>query len=75
ILCYLLTLNACGILLVLGSARLDTLPVAIYSSATVDIDLPAAAAGAGVMLAMSLTLYALYRRMCRRANAGGRDVR
>ncbi|MBF4026381.1 2-aminoethylphosphonate ABC transporter permease subunit [Burkholderia pseudomallei] len=75
ILCFLLTLNECGILLVLGSARLVTLPVAIYSSATVDIDLPAAAAGAVVMLAMSLTLYALYRRMSRRANEGGRDVR
>ncbi|EDK57553.1 ABC transporter, permease protein, partial [Burkholderia mallei JHU] len=43
--------------------------------ATVDIDLPAAAAGAVVMLAMSLMLYALYRRMSRRANEGGRDVR
>ncbi|AJX34073.1 2-aminoethylphosphonate ABC transporter permease subunit [Burkholderia oklahomensis] len=75
ILCFLLTLNEFGILLVLGSAKLVTLPVAIYGSATVDIDLPAAAAGAVVMLAMSLTLYALYRRMSRRASEGGRDVR
>ncbi|CAB3763362.1 2-aminoethylphosphonate ABC transporter permease subunit [Paraburkholderia humisilvae] len=71
ILCFLLTLNEFGILLVLGSAHLITLPVAIYSSATVDLDLPTAAAGAVVMLAMSLSLYALYRQVNRRS-AGGR---
>ncbi|MFC0402048.1 2-aminoethylphosphonate ABC transporter permease subunit [Paraburkholderia rhizosphaerae] len=71
ILCFLLTLNEFGILLVLGSAHLITLPVAIYSSATVDLDLPTAAAGAVVMLAMSLSLYALYRQVNRRT-AGGR---
>jgi 2-aminoethylphosphonate transport system permease protein len=71
ILCFLLTLNEFGILLVLGSAHLITLPMAIYSSATVDLDLPTAAAGSVVMLAMSLSLYALYRRVNRRT--GGRD--
>jgi 2-aminoethylphosphonate transport system permease protein len=70
ILCFLLTLNEFGILLVLGSAHLITLPVAIYSSATVDLDLPTAAAGAVVMLAMSLSLYALYRRVNRRKLKG-----
>jgi 2-aminoethylphosphonate transport system permease protein len=70
ILCFLLTLNEFGILLVLGSAHLITLPVAIYSSATVDLDLPAAAAGAVVMLAMSLSLYALYRQVNRRKVKG-----
>lgn len=68
ILCFLLTLNEFGILLVLGSAHLVTLPVAIYAAATVDLDLPTAAAGAVVMLLMSLTLYAMYRRMSRRGN-------
>jgi 2-aminoethylphosphonate transport system permease protein len=72
ILCFLLTLNEFGILLVLGSARLITLPVAIYSAATVDMDLPTAAAGAVVMLAMSLSLYALYRRANRRSRRDGR---
>jgi 2-aminoethylphosphonate transport system permease protein len=67
LLCFLLTFNEFGILLVLGSAHLVTLPVAIYSAATVDLDLPTAAAGAVVMLAMSLSLYALYRRVDRRA--------
>jgi 2-aminoethylphosphonate transport system permease protein len=66
ILCFLLTLNEFGILLVLGSAHLITLPIAIYSSATVDLDLPTAAAGSVVMLLMSLSLYALYRRVNRR---------
>lgn len=73
ILCFLLTLNEFGILLVLGSAHLITLPVAIYSSATVDLDLPTAAAGAVVMLAMSLSLYALYRQVNRRRAGGARN--
>jgi len=72
ILCFLLTLNEFGILLVLGSAHLITLPVAIYSSATVDLDLPTAAAGAVVMLVMSLSLYALYRQVNRRNVKGAR---
>lgn len=75
ILCFLLTFNEFGILLVLGSAHLVTLPVAIYSSATVDLDLPTAAAGAVVMLAMSLSLYALYRRVNRRSHGGARNVK
>ncbi len=73
ILCFLLTLNEFGILLVLGSAHLITLPTAIYSAATVDLDLPTASAGAVAMLAMSLSLYALYRRV--NVRAGGRDGR
>ncbi|MBN3762898.1 2-aminoethylphosphonate ABC transporter permease subunit [Burkholderia sp. Ac-20365] len=72
ILCFLLTLNEFGILLVLGSAHLITLPVAIYSSATVDLDLPTAAAGAVVMLAMSLSLYALYRQVNKRKVRGAK---
>lgn len=72
ILCFLLTLNEFGILLVLGSAHLVTLPVAIYSAATVDLDLPTAAAGAVVMLAISLSLYALYRSVDRRQAMGAR---
>ncbi len=72
ILCFMLTLNEFGILLVLGSAHLVTLPVAIYSAATVDLDLPTSAAGAVVMLAMSLSLYALYRSVDRRQAMGAR---
>lgn len=65
ILCFLLTMNEFGILLVLGSARLVTLPVAIYSSATIDLDLQAASAQAVVMLIASLTVFMLYRRAAR----------
>jgi len=72
LLCFLLTLNEFGILLVLGNAHLVTLPVAIYASATVDLDLPTAAAGAVVMLVMSLSLYALYRRVSRQGTRHGR---
>jgi 2-aminoethylphosphonate transport system permease protein len=72
LLCFLLTLNEFGILLMLGSAQLITLPVAIYSEATVDLDLPAAAAEAVLMLALSLLLYALYRRVQRCQPGGGR---
>lgn len=68
ILCFLMTLNEFGILLVLGSAHLVTLPVAIYSAATVDLDMPTAAAGAVVMLTMSLALFGLYRRVNRRVD-------
>jgi 2-aminoethylphosphonate transport system permease protein len=75
ILCFLLTLNEFGILLVLGSAHLVTLPVAIYSAATVDLDLPAAAAGSVVMLAMSLSIYALYRCVNHRFMSGVRHGR
>jgi 2-aminoethylphosphonate transport system permease protein len=75
LLCFLMTFNEFGILLVLGSAHLVTLPVAIYSSATVDLDLPTAAAGAVVMLAMSLSLYALYRQVDRRAQRRTGDGR
>lgn len=67
ILCFLLTMNEFGILLVLGSARLVTLPVAIYSSATIDLDLQAASAQAVLMLIASLTVFMLYRRATRAA--------
>jgi 2-aminoethylphosphonate transport system permease protein len=72
ILCFLLTLNEFGILLVLGSAQFVTLPVAIYSAATVDLDLRAASAEAVVMLAISFGLYTLYRLADRRVTAKAR---
>jgi 2-aminoethylphosphonate transport system permease protein len=72
ILCFLLTLNEFGILLVLGSAQFVTLPVAIYSAATIDLDLRAASAEAVVMLAISFGLYALYRLADRRVTTHAR---
>jgi len=63
ILCFLLCLNEFGILLVLASAQLVTLPVSIYSEATVDLDLNAAAVQATLMLVLSVLLYFVYRRL------------
>jgi len=67
ILCFLLTMNEFGILLVLGSARLITLPISIYSSATIDLDLQTASAQAVIMLFASLSGFLLYRRATRAA--------
>src|SRR6185437_8265184 len=65
ILCFLFIMNEFGILLVLGSAKLITLPLAIYSSATIDLDLQAASAQAVVMLIASLSVFTIYRRATR----------
>jgi 2-aminoethylphosphonate transport system permease protein len=67
ILCFLFIMNEFGILLVLGSAKLITLPLAIYSSATIDLDLQAASAQAVVMLIASLSVFTIYRRATRAA--------
>jgi 2-aminoethylphosphonate transport system permease protein len=67
ILCFLFIMNEFGILLVLGSAKLITLPLAIYSSATIDLDLQAASAQAVIMLIASLSVFTIYRRATRTA--------
>lgn len=67
ILCFLFVMNEFGILLVLGSAKLVTLPLSIYSVATTDLDLQAASAEAVIMLIASLSVFALYRRVTRLA--------
>jgi 2-aminoethylphosphonate transport system permease protein len=72
VLCFLLSLNEFGILLVLGSTGLVTLPVAIYSTANNDQDLQTAAAEAVIMLVLSLSLYVLYRLAGRSAPAAAR---
>jgi 2-aminoethylphosphonate transport system permease protein len=65
ILCFLFIMNEFGILLVLGSAKLITLPLSIYSAATVDLDLQAAATQGAVMLVASLSVFVVYRRVTR----------
>jgi 2-aminoethylphosphonate transport system permease protein len=67
ILCFLFIMNEFGILLVLGSAKLITLPLAIYSAATIDLDLQAASAQAVIMLIASLSVFTVYRRATRAA--------
>ncbi|MBE3567540.1 MAG: 2-aminoethylphosphonate ABC transporter permease subunit [Thermogemmatispora sp.] len=61
LLSFLLLQNEFGILLVLGTLATPTVPVAIYSDALINLDLPRAAVEALVMLLASLLLYALYR--------------
>lgn len=57
----LLTLNEFGIVLFTGAKGVITLPVLIYTRGIVTFDLPGAAAIATVQIALSLTLYGLYR--------------
>ncbi|CAB3391444.1 2-aminoethylphosphonate ABC transporter permease subunit [Kyrpidia spormannii] len=71
ILCFLLIQNEFGILLVLGSQQVQTLPMLIYSTAMMNLDLPAASVTATVMLGMSLAIYALYRQVERWSLGGG----
>jgi 2-aminoethylphosphonate transport system permease protein len=72
ILCFLLSLNEFGILLVLGSTSLTTLPVSTYSTANNDQDLQTASAEAVVMLVLSIGLYVVYRTLSRRSPAAAR---
>jgi 2-aminoethylphosphonate transport system permease protein len=72
ILCFLLSLNEFGILLVLGSTSLVTLPVSIYSTANNDQDLQTASAEAVIMLVLSIGLYVIYRTVSRSAPAAAR---
>jgi 2-aminoethylphosphonate transport system permease protein len=65
ILVFLFIMNEFGILAVLGSAKLITLPLAIYSSATVELDLQMASTQAVVMLVASLSIFVIYRRVAR----------
>jgi 2-aminoethylphosphonate transport system permease protein len=57
----LLTLNEFGIVLFTGAKGVTTLPVLIYTRGIVTFDLPGAAVIATVQIALSLTLYTLYR--------------
>ncbi len=57
----LLTLNEFGIVLFTGAKGVITLPVLIYTRGIVTFDLPGAAVIATVQIALSLSLYALYR--------------
>ena len=74
----LLTLNEFGIVLFTGAKGVTTLPVLIYTRGIVTFDLPGAAVIATVQIALSLTLYALYRlvfaRMVGKREGGAADV-
>ena len=57
----LLTLNEFGIVLFTGAKGVITLPVLIYTRGIVTFDLPGAAVIATVQIALSLSLYVVYR--------------
>lgn len=67
ILCFLFIQNEFGILLVLGSLGVQTLPMLIYNSVTVNLDLKSAAMEAVSMSALSLIVYSLYRVLLSKA--------
>jgi 2-aminoethylphosphonate transport system permease protein len=56
-----LTLNEFGIVLFTGAKGVTTLPVLVYTRGIVTFDLPGAAVIATVQIALSLTLYGVYR--------------
>ncbi len=74
----LLTLNEFGIVLFTGAKGVTTLPMLIYTRGIVTFDLPGAAVIATVQIALSLSLYLLYRlvfaRMVGDRRRGAADV-
>ncbi len=65
-LCYLLALNEYGIVAFLGSTSAATLPLVIYGEALLNLNLSMSAAIAVMSSLLSVTLFALYRRLSRR---------
>src|SRR6478735_3802485 len=66
----LLTLNEFGIVLFTGAKGVITLPVLIYTRGIVTFDLPGAAVIATVQIALSLSLYIIYRVVFARVMTG-----
>jgi 2-aminoethylphosphonate transport system permease protein len=69
-LCLLLTVNEFGIVLFIGAKDVITLPLLIYDKAIQEFDYPTACVIAVVNVALSLSLYSLYRAVV--AHFGGR---
>jgi 2-aminoethylphosphonate transport system permease protein len=60
-LCLLLTVNEFGIVLFIGAKGVVTLPLLIYDKAIQEFDYTSACVLASVNIALSLSLYSLYR--------------
>lgn len=69
---FLLAMNEFGIIMFTGAKNVVTLPMLIYTKSIVTFDLPAAAVVACLQLALSLTVYGLYRALVRRLSGGSR---
>ncbi len=65
-LCLLLTVNEFGVLFFIGAKGVITLPLLIYEKAIEEFDYPAACAIALVSVALSLSLFGVYRAVLRR---------
>jgi 2-aminoethylphosphonate transport system permease protein len=61
--CYLLALNEYGIVAFLGSTSVITLPIMVYSEALTNLNLTMAATIAVISSAISVALFAAYRRL------------
>ena len=73
-LCLLLTLNEFGIVLFIGAKGVITLPLLIYDKAIQEFDYTTACVIAVVNVALSLSLYSLYRLLLVRLGGGGAGV-
>jgi 2-aminoethylphosphonate transport system permease protein len=62
-LCFLLALNEYGIVAFLGSTSVTTLPLMVYSEALMNLNLTMSATIAVISSAMSVALFAAYRRL------------
>ncbi len=71
-LCLLLTVNEFGVLFFIGAKGVITLPLLIYDKAIQEFDYPAACAVALVNVALSLSLFGVYRTVLRRLAASAR---
>jgi 2-aminoethylphosphonate transport system permease protein len=71
-LCLLLTVNEFGIVLFIGAKGVVTLPLLVYDKAIQQGDYTAACVIAMINIALSLTLYTLYRSLL--ARLGGRNA-
>ena len=71
-LCLLLTVNEFGIVLFIGAKGVITLPLLVYDKAIQQGDYTAACVIAMINIALSLTLYTLYRNLI--ARLGGRNA-
>ena len=73
-LCLLLTVNEFGIVFFIGAKGVITLPLLVYGKAIQEDDYTAACVIAVVNIALSLSLYLLYRLMVARASERRRDA-
>jgi 2-aminoethylphosphonate transport system permease protein len=69
-LCLLLTVNEFGIVLFIGAKGVITLPLLIYTKAIQESDYSAACGIAMINIALSLTLFALYRLVVAKIGSG-----